>query len=172
MADAFEILGIPMTSDEAEIRRAYHQQARRWHPDQFQDPEKREDANRRMVALNHAYEEALAHASRDGFRQPQAISCEDAVELGANMLEKGYPESALQQLLRASSRNAEWYAVQGRVLMRMCQFLSAEQSFREAVRMEPDNMTYRAGALDALVALRRSRTLAGRIRHLMGKDKP
>ncbi len=173
MADPFEILGIQETSDESAIRRAYHLQARKWHPDQFLDAHEREDANRRMIALNKAYEDALTYASKadSTVSRKQTIRCEDAVELGSAMLNKGYPESALQQLLRASSRSAEWYAVQGQVLMAMCQYLSAEQSFREAVRMEPDNLNYRAGALDALVALRKSRTFAGRLRHLMGKDK-
>lgn len=172
MPDPFEILGIPASSDEAAVRRAYHQLARRWHPDQFQTEEERETATRRMVALNHAYEEALSSVSpAEETRRPRTISCDDAVDLGAAMLNKGYPESALQQLLRAESRNAAWYALQGKVLMEMGQFLSAEQSYREAVRLEPDNLTYRAGALDALVALRKSRTLTGRIRHLLGKDR-
>ncbi len=173
MSDAYEILGIPVGADENTIRQAYHRQARLWHPDQFQDEQKREAANRRMVALNHAYEEALARCTGSGGPSslPPKLSCEDAVEMAGKMLDKGYPESALQQLLRASTRSAAWYALQGKVLMSMSQFQSAEQSYREAVRMDPDNIQYRAGALDALVAFRESRTLTGRLRHLLGKPK-
>ncbi len=172
MNDPFEILGVPAGADEKTIRQAYHQQARRWHPDQFQDEKQREDANRRMVALNHAYEEALSKCgSGTAASLPRKLSCEDAMEVAEKMLAKGYPESALQQLLRASSRSAAWYALQGKVLMTMSQYQSAEQSYREAVRMDPDNIRYRAGALDALVAFRESRTLTGRLRHLLGKPK-
>ena len=172
MSDPFLILGIQETSDETVVRHAYHRQARKWHPDQFQDEAQREEANRRMVALNLAYEKALAHcANKDSTGRPVLISCDDAVELGEKMLAKGFPESALQQLLRASSRSAAWYATQGKVLMEMSQFESAEQSYREAVRMEPDNIRYRAGALDALVAFRKSKTISGRLRHFIGKTK-
>lgn len=172
MSDPFLILGIQETTDETAVRHAYHRQARKWHPDQFQDEAQREEANRRMVALNHAYEKALAHcAHKEPSGRPAAIPCEDAVELGEKMLAKGFPESALQQLLRAGSRSAAWYATQGKVLMEMSQFESAEQSYREAVRMEPDNIRYRAGALDALVAFRKSKTLGGRLRHFIGKSK-
>ncbi len=172
MSDPFLILGIQQTSDETAIRHAYHRQARKWHPDQFQDEAQREEATRRMVALNHAYEQALAQCGpKKPATLPAVISCEDALELSGKMLDKGYPESALQQLLRASSRSAAWYALQGKVLMEMSQYESAEQSYREAVRMEPDNIRYRAGALDALVALRESKTLSGRLKHFIGKTK-
>ena len=39
----------------------------------------------------------------------------------------------------------------------------------EAIRREPGNMTYRAGALDATVAARKAKTLLGRIRRLLHK---
>ncbi len=172
MPEALALLGLKDGASEDEIRSAYRRLARRWHPDQFQDEEKREDATRHMVALNHAYEEALAEAAKrpkaaGGF----ALSCDEAVRLSHALMDKGYPESALQQLLRASTRSADWYAEQGRVLMEMSQFQSAEQSYREAVRMDPNNITYRAGALDALVAYRNSRSITGRIRSLMQMHK-
>ena len=33
--DAFQVLGIPVTSDREQIRTAYRALARRWHPDRF-----------------------------------------------------------------------------------------------------------------------------------------
>ncbi|MEZ5378111.1 MAG: J domain-containing protein [Acidimicrobiales bacterium] len=33
----YEVLGVPASSSHEEIRRAYHEQARRWHPDRFQE---------------------------------------------------------------------------------------------------------------------------------------
>ncbi|MBR4711752.1 MAG: J domain-containing protein [Clostridia bacterium] len=172
MPDALALLGLRNGASEEEIRNAYRRMARKWHPDQFQDEEKREEATRHMVALNHAYEEALAAAARRPKTSMNVpLDCDDAVKISQSLMQQGYPESALQQLLRASSRSAGWYAEQGRVLMEMCQYQSAEQSYREAVRMDPGNISYRAGALDALVAYRDSRTLGGRIRHLMHKDK-
>ncbi len=52
---------------------------------------------------------------------------------GAKMLGQKNPESALRQLLRAESRDDEWYYIQGNILMAMGQYESAHSSYREAV---------------------------------------
>ena len=167
--DPFAVLGIEPTSDEEAVRRAYHACAKKYHPDQFQDEAQREAATQRMIVMNEAYEAALKlAASRANAPFREMMPCEEAVKLAFRMLERGSPESALRQLLRAMTRSADWYYAQGTILMEMEQFASAEQSFREAVRMDPNKVEYRRGALDALVAQRKSRTLIGRMKHALG----
>ena len=51
------------------------------------------------------------------------------------------------------------------------QYESAHQSFREAVRRDPENIEYRRGALDAAVALKKSKTFSGRLHHLLHHKK-
>ena len=87
------------------------------------------------------------------------------------MLRQDNPEAALRQLLRASTRDSAWYAMQGKVLMALEQYESAHQSYREAIRREPNNNLYRQGALDAAVALKKSRTPWGRIQKLIRRWK-
>ena len=170
MTDPFAVLEMKPTSDVEAVRAAYHRLARKWHPDQFQTPEEQEEATRRMVVLNQAYQEALQlAASRAVTPYNEPITCEDALVLGRRLLDRGNPESALRQMLRAINRTAAWYGLQGEILMAMEQFESAEQSFREAIRRDPNTMAYRAGALDAVVAARKARTLVGRIKHLLRK---
>ena len=53
--------------------------------------------------------------------------------------------------------------------MQMHQYESAHQSYREAVRREPDNIDYRRGALDAAVAMKKAKTVQGRIKELFRK---
>ena len=130
------------------MRHAYHQLAKRYHPDRFQDPEQQKAAQVKMTALNLAYTECMRLAeARTTSPYHREIDCEDAIHLSQKMLKQGQPEGALRELLRASSRNALWFYQQGLVLLEMEQFESAEQSFREAVRREPSNNTYRRGAL-------------------------
>ncbi len=168
MTDPFAALGIRPTTNVEEVRAAYHRLARKWHPDQFHTPEEQENAHQRMVTLNAAYEEALKLASaRASTPYTETIACEDAVALARRLLDRGNPESALRQLLRAESRDAAWWSAQGDALMAMRQFESAEQSYREAIRHDPNTMAYRAGALDAHVAARKSKTLIGRMKHLL-----
>lgn len=164
----FEVLGVSATADVAEVRRAYHALAKKCHPDQFLDRDEQQAAQGKMIALNLAYEEALRLANaRQAAPYHQALSEQDAIHLARKMLRQQNPQSALRQLLRAMTRSAEWYCAQGEVLMTMEQYESAHQSYREAVRRDPNNLDYRRGALDAAVALRKSKTLVGRLKHLL-----
>ena len=54
--------------------------------------------------------------------------------------------------------------MQGEILMKLRQYETAHQSFREAVRREPDNRTFREGALDAALAMKKNRPLGDKIR--------
>ncbi len=171
MTDPFVLLGVEDTVTEAELRRAYHQKAIACHPDQFRDEEAREAANRRMVALNRAFEEALRALDSAPSWKRNLLSCEEAVTLAGQLLKQGEPENALCQMLRATSRDASWYATQGAILMAMKQFESAEQSYREAVRMDAANIHYRAELLKAQQAFRESKTLTGRLKNLIRRDR-
>jgi len=167
MSTPFEVLGLRAWADPDEIRTAYRTLVKQCHPDMVRDPAKKQEAQERMIRLNLAYEEALRLATpRQQAAYSREISREEAVTLAERMLQKDKPESALRQLMRAESRDAGWYDLQGRILMRMEQYHSAHQSFREAVRLDPENNAYRSGALEAAVAEKREKTVAGRVRKL------
>ncbi len=52
--DYYEILGVPKTASEAELKKAYRRQALKWHPDRHQD--NKEVAEKRFKEINEAYE--------------------------------------------------------------------------------------------------------------------
>ena len=163
------MLGLNAGASADDVRNAYRRLVKTCHPDKFLDADERKAAQEKMIALNLAYEEALKltasrrSAATDYNRE---LAVEEAVALADRMLRRGSPESALRQLMRTKGRSGVWYAMQGNVLMALEQYESAHQSYREAVRREPDNNVFRQGALDAAVALKKSRTLAGRIKGL------
>ena len=170
----FEVLGLNAGADADDVRNAYRRLVKTCHPDKFLDADERKAAQEKMIALNLAYEEALKltasrrSAATDYNRE---LTVEEAIALADKMLRRDNPESALRQLMRTRVRNGSWYAMQGRVLMALDQYESAHQSYREAVRREPHNNVFRQGALDAAVALKKSRTLGGRIRALIKRLK-
>lgn len=164
MINPFEVLGLKGWATPDEIRTAYRSLVKQVHPDLIQDPSLRQETQERMVALNLAYEEALRLASpRPAHSQSEELSADEAILLARRSMTRDHPETALRQLLRCESRTGDWYYMQGQVLMAMHQYDSAHQSFREAIRQDPDNNTFRAGALEAAVAGRRAKTLPGRI---------
>ena len=158
----FEVLGLTPGAEAAQVRAAYRQRVKACHPDQYLEPEAQRAAQEQLIELNLAYEEALKLCSQRhvGFN---LISQEEAKHFAARLVEQGNLESALRQLNRADSKDAEWFFLQGNILMRMRQYKTAHQSYREAVRREPDNNLYRTGALDAAVAVKRSAQLGFRI---------
>ncbi|MCR5297560.1 MAG: DnaJ domain-containing protein [Clostridiales bacterium] len=165
MNNPFEVLGLRGWADQEEIRNAYRTLVKQCHPDMIRDPVLKQEAQARMVALNLAYEEALRLAAPRQQASPAGeIPPAAAILMAERMLAKGNPEGALRQLLKCEKRDGDWYYMQGKVLMAMDQYETAHQSFREAVRLCPDNNVYRSGALAAAVAHRESLTLHGKVR--------
>ena len=168
MNNPFEVLGLKGWADQEEIRSAYRTLVKQCHPDMITDPAQKEEAQQRMVALNLAYEEALrlANPKAQIFSGPQPTAAE-AILMAERALARDNPEGALRQLLKSEKRDGDWYYMQGKVLMAMEQYESAHQSFREAVRMSPDNNVYRSGALAAVVAQREAATLQGKVKKVL-----
>ena len=157
-----EVLGLRPGATQQEIRAAYRSLVKTCHPDQFQDPEVQKLAQEKLIRLNLAYEEALRMAEnrRVGFNK---LSCEDAIHFASRLLEQDNPESALRQLARAETHTAEWFCLQGDILMRLKQFETAHQSYREAVNREPDNRRYREKALDAALAMKKANSIGEKL---------
>jgi len=158
----FEVLGVKPGADEQTVRAAYRRLVKSCHPDQFQDAQQQKAAQEQLVRLNLAYEAALKLAPRQavGFN---LVSQEEAKHFARRLMEQGNLESALRQLGRADSKDAEWYCLQGEILMALKQYETAHQSYREAVRRDPDNRLYRQGALDAALAMKKNRPLGAKI---------
>ena len=152
--NAFEVLGLSMNADESQVRAAYRQNVKRCHPDQFQEKEMQERAQEQLIRLNLAYEEALRITAQRqvGF---SSVPVEDAKNMAVRLMDQDRLENALRQLMRAASKDAEWYFLQGEILMKMRQYGSALQSYREATRREPDNLQFRRGAFEAAKAVKK-----------------
>ncbi len=162
----FELLGVKPGASAEDVRAAYRRLVKSCHPDQFQDAAQQRAAQEKLIKLNLAYEAALKFASRRsvGFN---LISQEEAKHFALRLIEQGNLESALRQLCRADSKDAEWYFIQGRILMALKQYETAHQSYREAVRRDPENRQYREGALDAALAMKKNRPIGEKIKSFL-----
>ena len=152
--NAFEVLGLTMNADEAQVRAAYRSSVKRCHPDQFQEKEQQEKAQEQLIRLNLAYEEALRITAQRqvGFN---TVPVEDAKHMAQKLLEQDRLDNAMRQLMRAERRDAEWHYIQGQILTRMRHYSTALQSYREATRREPDSLRFRRGAFEAAKAVKK-----------------
>lgn len=158
MPNAFEVLGISQDADQEQVRAAYRSRVKVCHPDMFTDPAKASTAQEQLITLNLAYEEALRMSAQ---RQVgyHTVPSQQAKTFARKLMEQGKNESALRQLARADLRDDEWFFLQGQILLALRKYEAAHASYREAVRRRPENLTYRRGALDAALALKKHQKL-------------
>jgi molecular chaperone DnaJ len=155
MPSAREVLGVPENADEAQIVAAYRSLVKRWHPDVV-EPAHQKEAQDKIVAINLAYKSALGSISN-------SPPLPDPIRVAKQLIAKKQFSAALRVLGHSTARTAEWFYLQGVLLMKLHKPGSAHDSFRAAVRQEPANETYRKAALEAAVAAKQSETMRGKM---------
>lgn len=172
MANAYEILGVAPTAEAAEIRKAYLELARRWHPDRFMEGPERMWAEQKMVSINNAYRDVLGRpsctASSSG-ASPETEQLADARRL----LDLGQLSAARQALLRVATRSAEWNYLFGAVMLRLGEYEKAVLYLGIASRQRPQNTQYRTAFLSAEVIRdrRKGREIIEKIKHPFAPKK-
>ena len=56
MRDPYQVLGVPSTATDDEVKKAYRDLARKYHPDNYHDNPLADLAQERMKEINEAYE--------------------------------------------------------------------------------------------------------------------
>ncbi len=168
MSDPYEVLGIKPDASDEEVKRAYRELARKYHPDNYQDNPLADLAEEKMKAVNEAYNAITRQRSGGGGGQA-ASSWSGGYSGGYSGQQRGYTSSAgpvyarVRQLINAGnleeaertlyevsgSKNGEWYFLSGSIAYRKGWLDEAAQNFQLAVQMEPGNMEYRQ-ALSAI----------------------
>jgi len=134
----FQVLDLPVTASKEQIRSAYRELARRWHPDRFMEGPERDWANEKMAEINAAY-----HACLRG-EKPSADPEEERRALGRieQMIHSGHYQSARRMLMDITTRCAEWNYLFGALLLRLCENEKALIYLGVAARQQPDNVKY------------------------------
>lgn len=167
MKDPYQVLGVSETASDDEIKRAYRNLARKYHPDNYHDNPLADLAQEKMKEINAAYEEINKLRSGGG-RQNPASGANTAGYGGA--YGGGYStyrqysgqqssSSVLQQvrvaiqtgnisraealLANYSDHNAEWNFLRGAVCYRRGWMDEAKRYYQTACQMEPNNTEYR-----------------------------
>ena len=152
----YELLNIPRTATRDEIRAAYRDLARRWHPDRFMPGPERDWANEKMAAINAAYRQCLDSARTSvsaGEGEREALLRAQA------RIDDGKYQSARKLLMGFDTRCAEWNYLFGLMLMKLDETEKALIYLSVAVHQAPDCVKY-ARALKEAQQLNATRRLA------------
>ena len=150
MSDPYSILGVPQNATDEEVKKAYRDLARKYHPDAYADNPLSDLAAEKMQEINAAYDKIMEERKSDSSNNgganwnPQSDSSSQYSDV-RNFIINGRYEDA-QELLDGvplNRRDAEWYFLNGSVLYKRGWFDNAYASLATACRMNPNNAEYR-----------------------------
>lgn len=148
MKDPYSVLGIPKNATDEEVKNAYREQARKYHPDHYTDNPLADLAAEKMKEINEAYDQIMDERRNKGSAHKRSggdySSASSAFPEVRSLINQGRLEEAQEILdgVPPQSRNAEWYFLNGTVLYRRGWFDNAFTSFSTASRMDPGNAEY------------------------------
>ena len=147
MKDPYSVLGINRNATDDEVKNAYREMARKYHPDNYADNPLSDLAGEKMKEINEAYDAIMNERRRRGsgkntnYNNPSSTFADVRSLITNNRLEEA------QEVLDGvppERRDAEWYFLNGTVLYKRGWLDNAFTSFATACRMDPSNPEYRA----------------------------
>lgn len=146
MKDPYVVLGVSPNATDDEIKKAYRELARKYHPDNYTDNPLSDLAADKMKEINEAYDEIVSRRKGGNTHSSSSNSSGSSQFSDVRSLISQNRLEEAQELLDGvpiASRNAEWYFLNGSVLYRRGWFEGAYTSFSNACRMDPGNAEYR-----------------------------
>lgn len=160
MNDPYAVLGVQRSATDAEIKKAYRELVRKYHPDNYHDNPLADLAEEKMKEINEAYE-AVQKLRAGGSAASGGYTGGSTGYSGASSGYSGYSGasaslyyeirrainagdlSRAESLLRSdTSGSAEWHFLMGGLCYKRGWFDDATGYFQTAVTMEPGNMEY------------------------------
>ena len=145
--DPYSVLGVSRDATEEQIKAAYRELARKYHPDNYSDNPLSDLAEDKMSEINEAYD-AIMQERRAG-KSASGTGTGGASYRGStqyadvrSLINSNRIEEALELLdgVPPASRNAEWYFLNGSVLYRQTGlFENTVQRILRAVKIKGDN---------------------------------
>ena len=160
MTDPYKILGVSRDASDDEIKKAYRELARKYHPDNYAGSPLADLAGEKMKEINTAYSDIQkARAAAESGQQTRGEGYGEYTYGGSTYtgenaesfktireyINAGRFSEAdlLLNSLAAGARNAEWNFLKGCVLAQKGWFYDAQRYFETACYMAPDNQEYR-----------------------------
>ncbi|MCL2228109.1 MAG: DnaJ domain-containing protein [Oscillospiraceae bacterium] len=151
MNDPYKILGVASSASDDEVKKAYRELVRKYHPDNYHDNPLSDLAQEKMKEVNEAYDAITRMRSGGGGGGTYRPGSGSAGSSGGSAegqkvrvaINSGDLQYAEQLLKNFPARNAEWNFLMGSLSYRKGWLDDAFSFFQNASNMEPGNSEYR-----------------------------
>ncbi len=162
MTDPYKVLGVSPSATDDEVKKAYRELAKKYHPDNYVDNPLADLAQEKMKEINEAYD-LITKQRKGGGRQGSYQSSGQSgyqgsyQSSGANYaqirqaIQSGNLQYAEQLLDACPTRDAEWNFLMGSLYYRKGWLDDARSFLQRACSMDPYNQEYKQ-ALNAVNA--------------------
>lgn len=154
MLDPYKVLGVSPDATDDQIKSAYRELAKKYHPDNYEQSPLSDLAAEKMKEINEAYDTIVAERKNrrngssgatgggynGGYRRSSSYTDVRNLIMGGRIADA-------EQILNgvpSSSRDAEWYFLKGTILFKRGWLDEANSHFTTACNMDPGNAEYRA----------------------------
>lgn len=148
MKDPYKVLGIKPTATDEEVKKAYHNLARKYHPDKYGDDNPLRDvAQEKMQQINAAYDEInrMRAAEKNGekYDNTSYSTSSDYYSVRVAINHRRFKEAArILAGIPEAYRTAEWHYLTSVVLMSANRVNDAMRELEIACQMDPSNLEY------------------------------
>ena len=154
MTDPYKVLGVSRGATDDEVKKAYRELARKYHPDNYAGNPLADLVEEKMKEINEAYDQIQKErasgggtGSTQGGYSSGASSYAHVRELINN---RRFADAELiLDAVSQGNRNAEWNFLKGCVLIQRGWYFDAQKYLETACYLDPTNSEYRA-ALDRI----------------------
>ena len=158
MTDPYKVLGVSRDATDDEIKKAYRELARKYHPDNYQGSDLADLVEEKMKQINEAYDQIQKERAGGGSASSGGYNSYGGnynygggttdvrfAEIRRLINAGSFAEAEMRlDAMSAADRNAEWNFLKGCVLFRRGSIYDAQRYIETACYMDPGNMEYRA----------------------------
>lgn len=145
----YEVLGLKQGATQDEIKRAYRELVKKYHPDKHTNNELKDLAQEKMREINEAYETLTRNNSNTTSSNSSSYYSSSSegtyiFQRVRQLINQGNISLAEAELAKISTRNAEWFYLRGVINMKKGWYSEAYDDINAACNMEPSSAEYRA----------------------------
>lgn len=155
--DPYKVLGVDRNASDEEIKKAYRELVKKYHPDKYSGSDLKDIASEKLKEVNAAYDEIQRMRSSRGSSSGSSYSGGSSGSYYGGYQSAGGSAkyNAVRQKIQAgdlngaeallnniSPQDAEWHYLKGVILLRRGWYDGARQHFASAHSMDPTNREY------------------------------